>query len=76
MCAEWKDVFFGKMTKKDRKSVKELKPDSYFKFGGEGSVKSTAKYEFPVYIFGKRTTITADVVERGIPLLISKAHEG
>ena len=71
---EWKDAFFGNMSKKDCQSIKELSADRYFKIWGEGNVKSVAKYEFPVYIFGGRTTITADVVKRDIPLLISKGE--
>ena len=45
-----------------------------FKFGGENPVRSVEKVEFHcyLYLFGKKTSLVADAVERDIPLLISK----
>ena len=53
---------------------KTLPGETGFKFGSESIVKSLEKYEFRCYIAGEKTTITADVVDREIPLLISKAE--
>ena len=47
-------------------------PKSSFKFGDAPSVKSIENVTFPCYILGRRTTLSADVVDRNIPLLISK----
>ena len=74
MGLEWKDAFYEDMSNTDRKEVKTLPGGTGFKFGGESIVKSLGKYEFPCYIAGEKTTITADVVDRDIPLLISKAE--
>ena len=65
---------FDNMSITDRKEVKTLLRGKGFKSGSESSVKSLGKYEFPCYIAGENTTITADVVDRDIPLLISKAE--
>ena len=49
-----------------------MQPQNGFKFGGENTVPSVEKVEFPCYLFGKKTRLVADVVKRDIPLLISK----
>ena len=49
-----------------------MQPQNRFRFGGETPVRSVEKVEFPYYLFRKKTTLVADVVERDIPLLISK----
>ena len=49
-----------------------MQPQNRFKFGGENPVRSVEKVEFPSYLFGKKTILVADVVERDIPLLISE----
>ena len=72
MGEKWKDGFFDKMSLQDKKKVTKLKGGTGFKFGGSKTVYSTAKYIFPCVIDGKDTRIMADVVDRDIPLLISK----
>ena len=49
-----------------------MQPQNRFKFGGETPVRSVEKVEFPWYLFGKKTTLVTDVVERDVLLLISK----
>ena len=72
MGKQWKDIFIDAMSNEDKAEVRYIKGGTTFRFGGEPPVKSTEKVEFPCYVFGKRSTIVADVVERDIPLLISK----
>ena len=43
-----------------------------FTFGDGSTVKSLKKVSFPCWINGKRGFITTDVVECGIPLLLSR----
>ena len=43
-----------------------------FNFGGGTKIKSIGKIKFPCVIAGTKTTIISDIVERDIPLLLSK----
>ena len=61
--------FFEDMLNTDKNEVKVLDGGTGVKFGGESIVQSLGKYVFPCYIAGEKTTITADVVDRDIPLL-------
>ena len=63
MGVDWRD---------NQNEIKFLQPQNRFKFGGETLVRSVEKVAFPCYLFGKKTTLVADVVERDIPLLISR----
>ena len=74
MGVEWKEHYFSGLSDADKLKVKHLKPSSRFKFGGEKPVESIEKLEFPVYIFGKESTLIADVVDRRVPLLISNGE--
>ena len=49
-----------------------MQTQNRLKFGGENPGHSVEIVEFPSYLFGKKTTLVADVVERNIPLLIFK----
>ena len=72
MGVDWRDNFFACLSEDDQNEIKFLQPHNRFKFGRENPVHSVEKVEFPCYLFGKKTTLVADVVERDIPLLISK----
>ena len=72
MGVDWRDKFFASLSKDDQTEIKFLQPQNRFKFGGENPVRSVEKVEFPCYLFGKKTTLVADVVQRDISLLISK----
>ena len=74
MGKEGKDAFFEDMPNTDKKVVRVLDEKTGFKFGGVSVMQSFGQYVFPCYIAGEKTTITADVVDRDIPLLISKAE--
>ncbi len=52
--------------------VKHLPGGTCFKFGGEMKKKSIERLVLPCVIAGKETTITTDVVENDIPLLLGK----
>ena len=72
MGKQWKDVFIDAMSDEDRNEIRHFKGGTGFRFGGEPTVRSTEKIEFPCYVLGERSTMIADVVDRDIPLLISK----
>ena len=72
MGVDRRDKFFACLSENDQKEIKCLQPQNRFKFGRENTVCSVEKVEFHCYLFGKKTILVADVVERDIPLLISK----
>ena len=72
MGVDWKDKFFASLSEDNQNEIKFLQPQNRFQFGEETPVRSVEKVEFPCYLFGKTTTLVANVVERDIPLLISK----
>ena len=74
MGKEWKNTFFANMSDKDLSEVETYNSTAKFKFGGEKPVHATEKVKFPCYVLGERSFITADVVDRDIPLLTSKAE--
>ncbi|PIK40870.1 hypothetical protein BSL78_22300 [Apostichopus japonicus] len=68
----WTQIFMESLSSDEKKNVKISSGGTTFKFGGESSVKSEEKMTFPCVIAGKRTTITTDVVDSDIPLLLGK----
>ena len=56
------------MSPQDRREIRKLKGGVTFMFGGDKLVYSVGKFTFPCTIEHERTTITADVVERDVPL--------
>ena len=54
------------------KQIKSSKSNSSFKFGESKFVKKLKKVKIPVIIAGAQATVTTDVVEYDIPLLLSK----
>ena len=74
MGKKWIDNFLSNMSDKDMNEVEVSKSESAFKFGDEPPVTSKEKVTFPCYILEKRTKLSADVVNRNIPLLISKGE--
>ena len=72
MGRKWIENFLSNMSEEDLKEVEKSESKSAFKLGDEPSVGSSGKVTFPCYILNERTTLSADVVDRNIPLLISK----
>ena len=62
MGVNWRDKFFASLSEDDQNEIKFLQPQNRFKVGGENRVRSVEKVEFPGYLFGKKTTLVADVV--------------
>ena len=74
MGQSWKDRFFENFSDEDLKEVKAEKTTTRYRFGGEPAIMASKRVKFPCYILGERTTLTADVVPRNVPFLMSKAE--
>ena len=70
---DWYNSYVDNLSEFDKSTISELPSSSTFVFGDGVSVKSVKKAIFPCYLNGKRSTITADVVDCNIPLLLSKS---
>ena len=68
----WINEFIENLCDEEKNNVKESGSQEMFTFGDGSTVKSLKKVSFPCWINGKRGFITSDVVECGIPLLLSR----
>ena len=69
--AAWYENYINKLSSFDQSKVVEKNSDSSFTFGDGSTVFSKKKATIPCYIGGRRSTITTDVVDCNIPLLLS-----
>ena len=68
----WLEAFVANLCDEERNNIKEAGSTETFTFGDGSTVKSLKKVTIPCWINGKRGFITTDVVECGIPLLLSR----
>ena len=68
----WKDTFIACLGPDERTEVISLPGGTSFNFGGGTNIKSIEKIKFSCVTGGIKTTITSDVIERDIPLLLSR----
>ena len=69
--ASWYEGYVNKLSAFDRSKIVELESTSSFTFGDGATVHSNKKVTLPCYIGGRRSTITTEVVDCHIPLLLS-----
>ena len=69
-----KDTFLASLGPDEENDVVSLPGDTRFYFGGGAKIKSIEKIKFPFVITGTKTTIIPDVVERDMPILLSKSE--
>ena len=70
---EWVNAFMDTLCDEERKSIREEPSKEKFTFGDGNTVESLKKLHIPCWIQGlDRGFITTEVVESGIPLLLSK----
>ena len=70
---EWVNAYVDTLCDEDRESIREEPSNEKFTFGDGNTVKSVKKMHIPCWIQGlDRGFITTEVVESGIPLLLSK----
>ena len=69
---KWFNSYVDELSSYDKSKIVENKSASSFTFGDGAAVKSLKKVTMPCYLGSKRSTVTTDIVECGIPLLLSK----
>ena len=73
VCGEmWLQHYLHSLSFDEYKQIETSKRNSSFKFGDSKLVKSFKKFKIPVIIAGVQATVTIDIVEYDIPLLLSK----
>ena len=72
VCGEnWMTNYIGTLCVEDCKSVEIESSEQSFTFGDGNNIKANRKMKIPVWIGGKRGTLSTDVVSSNIPLLLS-----
>ena len=72
VCGEkWIKDYIENLCEKDRKDIEITKSSQSFTFGDGRGVRSKRKMKIPVWMGGIRGSLTTDVVEAEIPLLLS-----
>ena len=67
----WKDMYLASLNDKERIKIYPSK-NTYYKFGSGEKVTAKERMEIPCIIGGIERTITTDIVDSDIPLLLSK----
>ena len=60
--------FSSSLSEDNQNEINFLQQQNRPNSGGETPVRSVEKVEFPCFLFGKKTTLVAVIVERDIPL--------
>ena len=68
----WFDCYLESLSCSDVRSVKYNKSDTKFKFGDGNIVQSSRKAVIPIHLNSSKATIEVDIIEKDIPLLLSK----
>jgi hypothetical protein len=70
--SKWLNDYLGELSDYERSTVKEENSSSTFTFGDGVTVSSLKRVLLPCYIGGMHATVSTDVVNCNIPLLLSK----
>ena len=68
----WTECFFDSMSDAMNSKVEKVESSNKFKFGGGRVMQSLYKVKAPIMIAGEITTLTFDVVDTDLPLLLGK----
>ena len=68
----WVDCFFKGLSNEELKLVEKSHSTTNFQFGGGRVLQSLYKIQAPILVAGCHVTISFDVVESDIPLLLGK----
>lgn len=68
----WLETYLGGLSEYERSQLREEESDTKFKFGVGDTVSSMKKVSIPCWLGKATATITTDVVDCDIPLLLSK----
>ena len=69
---DWLESYTQTLSEEEKSRVEEQESGTVFRFGDGVEYKSMKKAKFPVNIIGNRASVTSDVVDCSIPLLLSK----
>ena len=69
---DWIDCYINSLSDRLKCKVKYSEANNSFKFGAGGVMKSIKRLTIPCFIAGDETTLTTDVIEKDLPLLLSK----
>ena len=69
----WLECFIETLSNEEKEFVKTEPSLTYFKFGDRKMVHSYKTVKVPTEIVGKKVFIVTEVIEKGVPLLLSKA---
>ena len=73
VCGEkWLEVFISCLSREDQSDVTYFSSNSIFRFGDGDSVQAKQGVKIPAYIGNKRVFIVTDIIEKDLPLLLSK----
>ena len=69
----WLDMYMEDLDDDVRKEIKgPFRSDTVFGFGKNGRLESLGKYRIPVVMAGWKTSISVDLIDSDIPLLLSR----
>ena len=68
----WLDAYVNSLSDKEKRLVEEKKSTNLFKFGDNKVIKSNKIVTIPAIIGKIKVSITTDVIDYEIPLLLSK----
>ena len=69
---KWADDYVDSLPSHDQSSVSYSSSNSIYRFGDGQRVQAQRSITFPAYIGPKRIFITSDIIDKDIPLLLSK----
>ena len=71
--SKWLFDYIESLSEEDRGKIREDKSERMFRFGDSSQVKAIKNVVIPAVISGKQCKISTDVIDRELPLLLSKA---
>ena len=69
---QWLQCYLESLSPEELNEVQQSESETVFKFGGGRKLKSTGKWTIPCTLAGVQCSLSTDVVDSDIPLLLSK----
>ena len=74
VCGEiWLEEYIGSLSESDRKSVTHFPSSSIYRFGDGEKIQAHQAVKIPAHIGHKALFISVDIIQKDIPLLLSKS---
>ena len=71
--SQWLEEYINALPAKDKSAVSYFANSTFYRFGDGVRVESKKSARIPAYVGSKKVFINTDIVEKDIPLLLSKA---